>query len=345
MAQPFPAPSSSTSPLPPGLYLRQTGDADEQAALLQDWQQDYAQLSAGPFEGRVRELWLGDLHLFVEDTSRRLLQRGALPAGQLALGVPLSLGQGAVSFCGNTDWQGQARAERFCSFSGPAGFEFVTPEGLCMAGFSLPRQSLQALASPAQQLAIERLLTRAGLHAAQPQQLQALREQVTTVLAMAQAQPDLLAWADAASQLREELLSHLLALLPADGGAPAVLSPARAGTLVARAQAWLRQAACASLADEPPSVATLCGALGVSRRTLQSAFQQTTGLAPAAFLRTVRLTAARRALREARSVAEAATSQGFWHLGQFSQDYRELFGELPSATWKRWQQPGGSALH
>jgi len=345
MALNLPALPHHLGRLQPGLHLRQTGDADEQAALLQDWQQDYAQLSAGPFEGRVRELWLGDLHLFVEDTSRRLLQRGALPVGQLALGLPLSLGQGAVSFCGNTDWQGQARAERFCSFSGAAGFEFVTPEGLCMAGLSLPLHSLQTLASPAQQQAIARLASRAGLHAAAPQRLQALREQVATVLAMAQAQPDLLASAHAAAQLREELLSHLLALLPADADTAPALSPARAGTLVTRAQAWLRQAANASLADEPPSVATLCDALGVSRRTLQSAFQQTTGLAPAAFLRTVRLTAARRALREARSVAEAATSQGFWHLGQFSQDYRELFGELPSATWKRWQQPGGSALH
>ena len=32
------------------------------------------------------------------------------------------------------------------------------------------------------------------------------------------------------------------------------------------------------------------------------------------------------------SIADAANRWGFWHMGQFTADYRELFGELPSKT-------------
>lgn len=34
-------------------------------------------------------------------------------------------------------------------------------------------------------------------------------------------------------------------------------------------------------------------------------------------------------------VTDIANDWGFWHMGQFAADYRELFGELPSQTLKR----------
>ena len=43
----------------------------------------------------------------------------------------------------------------------------------------------------------------------------------------------------------------------------------------------------------------------------------------------------RRALGEAQSVTEAATRFGFWHFGHFATEYRALFGELPSETFRR----------
>ena len=49
-------------------------------------------------------------------------------------------------------------------------------------------------------------------------------------------------------------------------------------------------------------------------------------------------------LETARSVAEAATQWGFWHLGLFAQDYRALYDELPSQTWRRLHG-GPAALH
>ncbi len=34
-------------------------------------------------------------------------------------------------------------------------------------------------------------------------------------------------------------------------------------------------------------------------------------------------------------IADIANRYGFWHMGQFAADYRRMFAELPSETWKR----------
>jgi AraC family ethanolamine operon transcriptional activator len=80
----------------------------------------------------------------------------------------------------------------------------------------------------------------------------------------------------------------------------------------------------------------LCRAVGVSRRKLHDAFVATTGTSPAAYLKLRRLVLARRALRagagDVTLVKSVALAHGFWHLGHFARDYREMFGELPSRT-------------
>jgi AraC family ethanolamine operon transcriptional activator len=88
----------------------------------------------------------------------------------------------------------------------------------------------------------------------------------------------------------------------------------------------------------PLSIAELCVQFGVSRRTLQYAFQEALGLNPIAYLRAVRLNHVRRELRLGGFVTSAATKWGFWHLSSFAHDHRILFGELPSATVRRFSR-------
>jgi AraC family ethanolamine operon transcriptional activator len=83
----------------------------------------------------------------------------------------------------------------------------------------------------------------------------------------------------------------------------------------------------------------LCLALGVSASALREAFHAVFGISPHRYLKLRRMSLARAALLSSsgpwHSVKAAALSHGFWHLGQFAQDYREIYGELPSATLAR----------
>ncbi|MEY4753493.1 MAG: hypothetical protein RJA44_1168 [Pseudomonadota bacterium] len=322
-----------------------TRDVDEQAGLLQGWNQSYLQLSAGAFEGRIDELWLDGLHLFVEHTSCRLQQQGALPPRRLAIGLPLAPVEGPATFCGASDWRGDARHGRFCTFSGPQGFEFHTPVGLTMAGLDVDLDELGRLATQPERQQLERLGQGALLHRASRAATETLRHFMLGVFEMLAREPALLDDAAARSTLRQAAQSHALEILAGSDVAPApvALGAARQAALVAQAQDWLRHDP-----ESPHSVATLCAQLQVSRRTLQSAFQQVLGLAPASYLRALRLAGARRALRRAGSVTEAAAQWGFWHFSHFAQDYRRQYGELPSSTWRRLHgvdAPAGDALH
>jgi AraC family ethanolamine operon transcriptional activator len=57
---------------------------------------------------------------------------------------------------------------------------------------------------------------------------------------------------------------------------------------------------------------------------------------PGHYTKVLRLNGARNDLcREPMKVSDAANNRGFWHLGQFANDYEGLFGELPSDTLRR----------
>jgi AraC-like DNA-binding protein len=47
----------------------------------------------------------------------------------------------------------------------------------------------------------------------------------------------------------------------------------------------------------------------------------------------------RQMLKQGNGVTDAATAWGFWHFGHFSQEYKKLFGELPSDTLRRYSVP------
>ena len=81
------------------------------------------------------------------------------------------------------------------------------------------------------------------------------------------------------------------------------------------------------------SVAELCAAYELPRRTVNRAFQTALGMGSATYLRRVHLNDARRALRRrsahSTTVTDVALEFDFWHLGRFAEQYNKLFGESP----------------
>ena len=92
------------------------------------------------------------------------------------------------------------------------------------------------------------------------------------------------------------------------------------------------------------TVSEVAGELDVTPRALHYAVRSTLGLSPLDLILTLRLNDVRNQLWDARrsglSVTAAALAQDFGHLGRFSQQYRTLFGELPSETLQRIRRLG-----
>jgi transcriptional regulator GlxA family with amidase domain len=81
------------------------------------------------------------------------------------------------------------------------------------------------------------------------------------------------------------------------------------------------------------TTADLATHAGIGIRALQVGFQEVVGMSPTAYVRGVRLDRVHVELAAgAGSVTDVAARWGFFHPGRFSRQYRERFGQLPSAT-------------
>jgi len=91
--------------------------------------------------------------------------------------------------------------------------------------------------------------------------------------------------------------------------------------------------------DEPVRMEDLCRATGVGARTLQRCFRQCFGVSVTSYLKAARLDAAYRDLIAAHpsrdSVTAIALRNGCSHLGRFSSEFRERFGQLPRETLRK----------
>ena len=140
------------------------------------------------------------------------------------------------------------------------------------------------------------------------------------------------------TRVRASLTDHALAAMLRFDNSPADVDAtthgARAGR---RAAVRIAREFIHSRLSVPLRLSDLCRHANLQIRSLEYGFREVTGLTPVAYIRSLRLNAVRRALQEntstpQRSISEIATDVGFWHLSQFSSDYRRLFGETPTET-------------
>lgn len=168
-----------------------------------------------------------------------------------------------------------------------------------------------------------------------------LADELRAAAGMLDEWPDALLAHEHAERLGLSLQELTAAALAADG-APA--APQRAVREAVRVLRRVEDLLFSRL-SEPIYTTQVCDALKISPRKLHDSIVATCGMSPHAYLKIRRLTLARRTLRtaapEARLVKRVAIAQGFWHFGNFAQDYRKLFGETPSDTF--WRAVGDQA--
>ena len=85
------------------------------------------------------------------------------------------------------------------------------------------------------------------------------------------------------------------------------------------------------------SVQQICESTQVPERTVRRLISKKYSLSPKNYLTKLRLNEVRKGLKkdsDYANVFQIASEYNFWHMGQFSRDYKNLFGELPSDTLK-----------
>lgn len=323
------APLAETDTTPDFTYtLRQTGDADEHAACLTNWQQNYDQLSPGTFLGEFEEFCFGKVQLFRETLNQTVHQTGLAWSGSRTFGVQTSI-SGRGWFGGEEYVEGS-----MLTLADGAELDFRTPEQLEILAYSANAAALNQYAQEVEDRDLEAELHQRSIINSTTEQIENFTGLLAVMFDSLRATPRLLHYQAIRDAMEQGLFAAVLDVMPTQP--PHSISSRSRQLIVTRAREYME-----AHIDQPITVAELCRELGVSRRTLQYSFQDVLDLSPVRFLCVMRLNAVRRTLKHAAdnelavTVADIAASWGFWHLSHFSANYKALFGELPSETLQR----------
>ncbi|WP_319534658.1 helix-turn-helix domain-containing protein [uncultured Vibrio sp.] len=308
--------SDGSHHIAPDLCTNPTKDANQQAASLVNWQQEYDQISNGRFLGQIRERRFNNVHVFREDSNRALRQQCRIEEGGLWLGISVENKALHIN-------HSQLDADKLLLRHGGVDFELITPEAFAIYGMVLKQDFVQKLK---EQLELddvkEQELYLSGLS---ERHIQQLKYYLGILL-----DPNQGRWSCETHQtVVKDVLMELLSLSSQQEVSPRTTSQRH--VVMNRIRQYLENQDYRT----PITVSELCEAVHVSRRTLQYTFEACCDTSPKQFIHRMRLNQIRRILQnpqETRNIAEIAFDFGFFHLGQFGQSYKQLFGETPTET-------------
>ena len=160
----------------------------------------------------------------------------------------------------------------------------------------------------------------------------------TATRQLAESVPEILKRSEVSNALEQELVHAMVTCLADDTGADTSAAWRQHSAIMKRFEDYL-----AANCDLPLYLPHICSATKASERTLRNCCQEHLGMGPLKYLWLRRMHIARRALIRqdpARvTVTQIATQYGFWHLGRFAVSYLRLFGESPSVTLHRPDDP------
>lgn len=314
-------------------HQRVTRDSDEHAESLAQWDQTYDQLSSGAFEGNLVDIWFSGLQMFRETTNRSVMEKGSSWEGSYVIGVPLAMsGAGVVSrqlLTGNSIF----------TFKSENGFDLRTPEKFDVVGIAIPTTAFAEFAGPDAEHVVPRAFNDHSTILQPPgPKLDELHNFLKSVFHTVGIEPDLLHYPQVQRAMGSALMEHLVAVL--QNATPAPKPPPSFKSRCYVVDCAVDYAL--THLDEPVTVSELCAHTKVSRRMLNYCFQDVLDTNPVQYLRALRLNGVRRDLRDAGKadliIRDIACNWGFWHFSRFADEYRSLFGELPSETRKGLQQ-------
>jgi len=292
---------------------------------LQDGSIDHLQVGRGVFDGTVTHSATPGLRTDWGSYNLPMQAQGGLSRDLLTFGVLIG-GEGAWRL------QGAAAASGDMVLL-PEGGELLInlPAQAQWMAMQVPRDRLEIAGVPLDAL---RGATAWRMGAMQGDGGSSHLAEMVPVLAPLHADP---ATAAAIQASQEQLLTIMLSEWErrrvARAGHADRLQPGERWRVVRRAEAYIDAHPGATL-----RIDDLCNAACTSLSTLERVFREVFGLTPRRYLTLRRLAGVRSELLNgdpSRSVTEAATLWGFYHLGRFAQEYRQLYHELPSQTRSR----------
>ena len=302
-----------------------TTDADELAQKALDWNLELRQLQPGAFKADVTIVPLGHLLICRGRYNTTLLQRGTMPDDCITVSRPTRSSEPLL-------YRGHTIAENEVFVAGPSAEGFMVNRGLHV--FTTISVRLDFLQS--QPWLGDTLRAKRGavtVYAPGADWGTEFLQSAEWLLDAIDCYPQALGTADVLGGMSDVLLARISTL----GAAP--ISDDREMRAARRAAVMRAREYIDAHLTQPIRLSDLCEYARAQARSLEYGFREVLGISPMSYVRSMRLHNARRLLQSTavrtRSTSDIAMDCGFWHLSQFSVDYKKFFAESPSVTHKR----------
>jgi len=302
-------------------------DFDEFCGNMRNWDLDYRQLETGRFSS--------ELFMFGDETTifgraklgRRLLQKGASPQGLITIGI-------LVNPKSRIRWRNyDITGDMLFIFPQGGELDSITHDDFDAFPLSISEESLNQVCESLELPDINVLISKNEVFHCDPHKLSEFRSWLLSVYHQLITDTTAIRNTLYLRQI-EQGLAHKLVKILTEHQQPAIKINLRKRDIALRTA----ENHIAESGIDVVTISELCSAVGVSERTLEYAFRERYNMTPKKYTLIHRLNNVRKQLRRAEPIvghiSGIAHQHGFWHMGQFSADYKKLFGELPSETLK-----------
>jgi AraC family ethanolamine operon transcriptional activator len=310
-------------------FRMQSHDFDEISASLDRWHQSYRQLSAGAFQGDIRYAYIDGVELFELYWGQIIQYQGITPPGSIGFGLPLNL-IGESLFLNHRINDCDLLIQR----SGQEG-DLIGSQHFRIHVLTIDEQHFFEKVRLLTGVNVQSFLRSINTIALEPTIAAMLRNKFQKLIW--QANDDSV---DSKTSIRktrniaylaEDIIEYIAAIVTTGHHEQPRLRLMRQRELVKKTK---------EIILSQPSIVLrthdLCAILATSERTLRDAFRVCTGISATAYLKAFRLNQVRAILKSTSpanaQIQDVAFNWGFHHMGQFSADYKRLFGESPSQT-------------
>ena len=287
---------------------------------IQYWDLDYRQLSAGGFEGSLKQLLFQNVLLTYARYLGSLDHRGTTPPGYRTFVIPRYT-------CRDFLWRGhQITQNDLLIFPNSNELHGSSNSNFEVFTISVHLDYLEQLIDDfcLKKISNKHEVVRMDVHVAQ--ELQSL---AVTIIRSSSG--------EAAEVVARELAEKLV-IAATESSSTKITNLRRRDIAINKVLEFVR-----NTSTPTTELAQLCCIANVSVRTLEYAFKERYGITPTTFVKRWNLNTARRQLLAANpvetNISVLSQNLGFIHQSQFAADYKKLFAELPSETLKSQTYP------
>lgn len=306
-------------------------DVNTHADALQNWSQEYDQLSSGRFDGAIDDIQLDSVRVFRESMKQSVRQNTHTPTGKINFMVPNHIKSEKTS-----DQARQILSGDITILPYDSDFSFVAPPETDYTVISISHERLCNLLSNDVYSWLLTLRHSHGIHASSIVVSKARHDliQILNRLISDPLEHDPLTFKSNQQLKVAQDQIMLIVLELCDSDLKDTTSHKRLGNqhnyIVNRCHDFVM-----SEEGSEASIVDICEKLNIPHRTLNYSFRKATGMSPVHYLRAIKLNIARRELLTSNlPITDIAANYGFYHMGYFSQEYKRLFGDTPSMSRK-----------